>query len=150
MALTYPSGSPWVGHVPPVVQTKTCLVNWPTDSVLSLRRLLGGLLLGQEDLAFLPQRLDDLGLGDLAHHLALPEDQADAAPAGHADVGAASLPGPVDLTSHHRHVDVLVEPRQPLLDPGRQADQVHVHPAAAGAGDERDALLAQAERLEDL
>src|SRR4030095_7222993 len=105
---------------------------------------------GDELVDFLAHRLHDLLLGYLPDHVAVLEDEADSPSSGHTDVGCARLAGPVDLASHHRDVDLLVEPLELVLDLLRELHQVDVGPAAGRTRDEGQAALAQPERFQDV
>ena len=95
------------------------------------------------------QGRQQLVVGELFHGLALEEDQPAVLAAGNADVGLPGLAGTVDHAAHDRHGDGLFAVLEGLLDPAGQADQVNLRPPAGRAGDDVDAVLAQAGGLQN-
>jgi len=105
--------------------------------------------LGHDALRFVDERDDHLGLGHDAHHLALHEEVAFAAPRGNTEVGLPGLAGSVHDASHDRDLQGNVALLQRGLSVGRNADDVDFGAAARRAGDEVETLaLPQTQRLE--
>src|SRR5437667_11924867 len=77
----------------------------PPSVVVGRGRRPCSLPLGDEPVDLLAHRLHDVLLGDLTDDLAVLEDEADPAPARHADVGGTRLTGPVDLAVVERSAE---------------------------------------------
>src|SRR5688500_10885246 len=118
-----------------------------------LRRLLRVRLLAvlNEDLVDLrQQRVHELVLGIDAADFALAEDRALADTAGDSDVGVLSLAGSVDLAAHDRDLHRRGQRAQALLGDLRKRDEVDVRATARRAGHQRESLVAQTQRLQDV
>src|SRR6266550_3337267 len=118
-----------------------------------LRRLLRvGLLavLDQDLIDLREQRVHELRLWIGAHDLAFAEDRALPHSAGDADVGVLGLAGAVHLAAHDRDLHRRCEGAQALLGDLRERYEIDVRAAARWARDEREALVAQAKRLEQI
>src|SRR5207247_7285574 len=102
----------------------------PPSVVVGRGRRPCSLPLGDEPVDLLAHRLHDVLLGDLTDDLAVLEDEADPAPARHADVGGTRLTGAVDLAPHNSDMDLLVQPAELVLNLLREFDQVDVGAAA--------------------
>ncbi len=87
---------------------------------------------------------------DLLQHLAVGVDEADVAAARDPEVGVARLARSVHRAAEHGDLEVLGVGAQPLLDLLRELLHADVVSAAARAGNQDRAALAQAERLQDL
>src|SRR5258706_4950285 len=133
------------------------LAGWDTAprgqlaGVGALRRLRRVRLLAvlDEDLVDLGhERVHELRLGEHAADLALAEERALPHSAGDADVGVLRLPRPVHLAAHDRDLHRRRKRPQALLGDLRERDEVDVGAPARRARDEREALIAQAERLQ--
>ena len=99
----------------------------------------------------LVEELVDEGLGlDLAQHLAVRVDEADVTAAGDPEVCVAGLARPVHRAAEHGHLEMLLVGAEALLDLLGERLDADVVAAAARAGDQHRAALAEAERLEDL
>src|SRR6266850_5522697 len=119
----------------------------------ALRRLVrvGLLAVLDQDLVDLGhQRIHELVLGEHADDLALAEERALAHAAGDADVRVLRLARPVDLAAHDRDLHRRWQRAQALLGELRKGDEVDVGAATRRARHEREPLVAQAERLQDV
>src|SRR6202021_969792 len=116
-------------------------------AVRLLRAALSGLL-GQSHRLF-DQGLHDLRLRHGRDDLALDEDLALAVPRGHPEVRLARLARAVHHAAHHRDPERDLHPGQPRGHLFRQLVDVHLGAAAGRAGDDLQAALAHAHRLED-
>src|SRR5438105_5120163 len=118
-----------------------------------LRRLLRVRLLAvlDEDLVDLGQeRIHELVLRVRADDLAFAEDRALSHAACDPHVRVLGLTGTVHLAAHHRHLHRHRKRAQALLRDLRERDEVDVRAPARGARDEREALVTQPERLEQI
>ncbi len=93
--------------------------------------------------------IEDLGL-DLAQHLAVRVDEPDVATAGDPEVGIARLARAVHRAAEYRHLEMLLVGTEAFLDLFCERLDADVVAAAARAGDQHRASLAEAERLQDL
>src|SRR5436309_1054779 len=121
--------------------------------VAQLRRLLGVRLFAvlNEDLVDLAeQRVHELALGIRADDLPLAEDRALPHSSSDADVGVLRLTRAIHLAAHDRDLHRYGERAQALLRDLRERDEVDVRATARRARDEREPLIAKAERLEDV
>src|SRR2546428_9918403 len=118
-----------------------------------LRRLLrvGLLAILDQDLVNLgEQRVHEPVLRVGADDLALAEDRALPHSAGDADVRVFGLARPVHLAAHDGDLHRRRERAEALLGDLRERDEVDVRASARRARDEREALIPQAERLEQI
>ena len=107
--------------------------------------------LGRLGLDQLDDMLDHVGVLDMMVGHARQIDHVLAvAAAGDADVGLARFAGAVDDAAEHRERHRRADMLQPLLERLDGADHVEALPRAARAGDDADAAVADAERLQDL
>src|SRR5439155_25322113 len=121
--------------------------------VAQLRRLVRIRLLAvlDQDLVDLAQqRVHELALGIRPDDLTLAEDRALPHSSGDADIGVLRLTGAVHLAAHDRDLHRHGQRAQALLRDLRERDEVDVGAAARRARYEREPLIAEAERLEDV
>jgi len=109
-------------------------------------RILGSLGFDQLD-----QMVDDVVVLQAVVLQAVDVDLVGAAPAaGEADVRHQRLAGAVDHAADDREAHGGVDMGQPLFQDADGLDDVEALPGAGGARDDRDAAVAQAQRLEYL
>ena len=94
-------------------------------------------------LDFFHESGEHFGFGHYPHLLALAENNRPAGASGDSHVGVLGLAGSVDLAAHNGHLDFLVAAFDQRVHIVGQFHHVYVGAAAAGAGDQRGALVPQ-------
>src|SRR5882672_3472920 len=96
------------------------------------------------------QRVNDLRFGDFSYHFPFFKDETDALAASDSEIGGARLPGPVDLATHNRNVDVKVAVgTHSFLDRLCQTDEIHISSPTRRTGDKSHPVFLESKASEN-